>query len=378
MEYTEVKNLGIIGTGNTPSMKNSAFYDSPDIPFFKPSDISGKDIAKLHKSEYFISHNAREKARVFPKGTVLCTCIGIIGKIGIVQQESACNQQINYIIPNANFVPEFIAYSLKSQSQKMIDVGRDAPIVPIINKTKFEKIKIPICSLKEQKKIVAELDNIEEGIRVKETQLKALDELIQSRFTEMFEHIKTKDKISNLCLVNPAKPKNIDDNLLVSFLPMANVSEQGNADLSVIRKYQEVKKGFTYFQDDDILFAKITPCMENGKGALVKNLKNNIGFGSTEFHVIRVQKALIPQYLFTITQSKSFRSLAKANMTGSVGQQRVPASFIENFSIPVPPFPLQNKFAQFVQQVEKAKEIVKIQIKDLQELLALKMDEYFK
>lgn len=237
-------------------------------------------------------------------------------------------------------------------------------------------LSLPI--LETQKKIVAELDNIEEGIRVKETQLKALDELIQSRFTEMFEHIKTKDKISNLCLVNPAKPKNIDDNLLVSFLPMANVSEQGNADLSVIRKYQEVKKGFTYFQDDDILFAKITPCMENGKGALVKNLKNNIGFGSTEFHVIRVQKALIPQYLFTITQSKSFRSLAKANMTGSVGQQRVPASFIENFSIPVPPFPLQNKFAQFVQQVEKAKEIVKIQIKDLQELLALKMDEYFK
>lgn len=377
MEYTEVKNLGIIGTGNTPSMKNPAFYDSPDIPFFKPSDISD-NITKLSKSEYFISNNAREKARIFPKGTVLCTCIGIIGKIGIVQQESACNQQINYIIPNKNFVSAFIAYSLKFQKQKMIDIGKDAPIVPIINKTKFEKIQIPICSLTEQKRIVAELDNIEAGIRVKQEQLKALDELIQSRFTEMFGNIKTKDKISNLCLINPTKPKNIDDDLLVSFLPMSNVSEQGNADLSIIRKYKEVKKGFTYFQDNDILFAKITPCMENGKGALVKNLKNHIGFGSTEFHVIRIQQSLVPQYLFTITQSKSFRSLAKEYMTGAVGQQRVPASFIENFSIPVPPLPLQNQFAEFVQKVERAKEIVKIQIDDLRELLALKMDEYFK
>ena len=229
----------------------------------------------------------------------------------------------------------------------------------------------------EQKRIVAELDNIEEGIRVKQEQLKALDELVQSRFTEMFGNIKTKDKISNLCLINPTKPKNIDDDLLVSFLPMSNVREQGNADLSIIRKYKEVKKGFTYFQDNDILFAKITPCMENGKGALVKNLKNHIGFGSTEFHVIRIQQSLVPRYLFTITQSKSFRSLAKEYMTGAVGQQRVPASFIENFSIPVPPLPLQNQFAEFVQQVERAKEIVKIQIKDLQELLALKMDEYF-
>lgn len=377
MEYTEVKNLGIIGTGNTPSMKNPAFYDSPDIPFFKPSDISD-NITKLSKSEYFISNNAREKARIFPKGTVLCTCIGIIGKIGIVQQESACNQQINYIIPNKNFVSAFIAYSLKSQKQKMIDIGKDAPIVPIINKTKFEKIQIPICSLTEQKRIVAELDNIEAGIRVKQEQLKALDELIQSRFTEMFG----KRFCSNLISL-----KNIADFTIGLTYKPENVSETG----TIVLRSGNIQNNSLELKDDIIRVANIKipdnkfvkendilMCARNGsaklvgKSCLISNLKEQMAFGA----FMTVIRSRYPHFLQSFFTSSFFKAQLVNTATASVKQ--ITSKMLGDYHVIQPTDEEENQFAEFVQQVEKAKEIVKIQIKDLQELLALKMDEYFK
>lgn len=376
MEYTEVKNLGIIGTGNTPSMKNPAFYDSPDIPFFKPSDISD-NITKLSKSEYFISNNAREKARIFPKGTVLCTCIGIIGKIGIVQQESACNQQINYIIPNKNFVSAFIAYSLKFQKQKMIDIGKDAPIVPIINKTKFEKIQIPICSLTEQKRIVAELDNIEAGIRVKQEQLKALDELIQSRFTEMFE--------SNSYEVKPIR-EIVANNIQTTKKVFKKEDTIQYIDISSIDNLQHSITGTTpyivadapsraqqYIQYNDILVSTVRPNLKNI--AINKYQDTNL-IASSGFCVLRPEKCA-PEYLLYNVLSNEFTTKMISLTTGA-SYPAVRDNDVLNYAISVPPLPLQNQFAEFVQKVEKAKEIVKIQIKDLQELLALKMDEYFK
>ena len=93
-------------------------------------------------------------------------------------------------------------------------------------------------------------------------------------------------RLEDICIINPKAPVLADD-LEVSFVPMPKVGEQGEFDPSEIKEYREVKKGFTNFQNGDVLFAKITPCMENGKGAVAKDLKNGYGFGSTEFHVLR-------------------------------------------------------------------------------------------
>lgn len=377
MEYTEVKNLGIISTGNTPSMKNPAFYDSPDIPFFKPSDISD-NITKLSKSEYFISNNAREKARIFPKGTVLCTCIGIIGKIGIVQQESACNQQINYIIPNKNFVSAFIAYSLKSQKQKMIDIGKDAPIVPIINKTKFEKIQIPICSLTEQKRIVAELDNIEAGIRVKQEQLKALDELIQSRFTEMFGQRLLSarmllSEIATFTIGLTYKPENVSEKGTI-VLRSGNIQNNELALNDDIVRVANIKIPTEKFvKNQDILM-----CSRNGsaklvgKSCLICNPTEQMAFGA----FMTVIRTSYPYFLQSFFTSQFFKSQLTDVSTASVKQ--ITSKMLKNYLVIKPRAEEERQFAEFVQQVERAKEIVKIQIKDLQELLALKMDEYFK
>ena len=162
--------------------------------------------------------------------------------------------------------------------------------------------------------------------------------------------------LGKCCELNPKKPKNIADDLLVSFVPMPAVSEDGAIDCTDVREYEKVKKGFTYFQENDVIFAKITPCMENGKGAIAKRLKNGIGFGSTEFHILRPIKSVSnPYWLFTITKFESFRIAAKKVMTGTGGQLRVPISFIDNYSISLPPIELQNKFELLVKEIDKSK-----------------------
>lgn len=172
-------------------------------------------------------------------------------------------------------------------------------------------------------------------------------------------------RIGDICEVNPKKAKDprLCSDLQVSFVPMTAVSENGDIDTSETRLYDEVKTGFTYFAENDVLFAKITPCMENGKGCVARNLCNGIGFGSTEFHVLRPTEKSNPYWLYTVTVFKKFREDAAANMTGSAGQRRVPAMFLENYKISLPPIELQTQFADFIKQTDKSKYCIRLSLK---------------
>lgn len=201
-------------------------------------------------------------------------------------------------------------------------------------------------------------------MRLQKEQIEQLDTLIKFRFVEMFGMPGTDEKgwgmsvLGKCCVLNPKKGQ---DNRLrlgikVSFVPMSAITENGDIDVSEVKLYDEVKTGFTYFSENDVIFAKITPCMENGKGAVAMNLYNGIGFGSTEFHVIRpVEGVSNPYWLYFLTSFNIFRSDAVASMTGSAGQRRVPATFLENYKISIPPIELQNQFAAFVHQIDKLK-----------------------
>jgi type I restriction enzyme S subunit len=164
--------------------------------------------------------------------------------------------------------------------------------------------------------------------------------------------------LGSICVINPKKNQDqrLKSGVTVSFVPMTAVTESGEIDASTVKEYDEVKTGFTYFAENDVLFAKITPCMENGKGAVARGLRNNIGFGSTEFHVLRPLKGKTNSYwLYTLTAFPQFRTDAANIMTGSAGQRRVPASFLENYRVSVPPIELQERFADFVKQIDKSK-----------------------
>lgn len=145
-------------------------------------------------------------------------------------------------------------------------------------------------------------------------------------------------RLREIAAINPTLDKSeIEDDLLVSFVPMPAVeAETGRIDVSTHRRFAEVKKGYTSFLEGDVLFAKITPCMENGKMAVVPALKNDLGFGSTEFHVLRPADRISPDYLYYFVSSKAFRIEAERNMTGAVGQRRVPTPFLNDSEIPLP------------------------------------------
>ncbi len=152
--------------------------------------------------------------------------------------------------------------------------------------------------------------------------------------------------------LNP-KPErgSLSDDLEVSFVPMAAVGAgTGVIDPSTVRRYSEVKKGYTYFRDGDVLFAKITPCMENGKMAVASQLRNGIGFGSTEFHVLRPREGVDAHYVYHFVSSARFRAEAAHHMTGAVGQKRVPAAFLEQNEIPLPSIDEQRRI---VAEMEK-------------------------
>jgi len=143
--------------------------------------------------------------------------------------------------------------------------------------------------------------------------------------------------LASLALVNPATAfQCLGLNDSVSFIPMQDVDEQGRWHNRQERELNEVSSGYTRFQEGDILFAKITPCMENGKGCHALGLTNRVGVGSTEFHVLRPKDGAHARFIFHWTLYARLRRRAEAYMTGSAGQQRVEAKFFDRFTIPFP------------------------------------------
>jgi len=144
-------------------------------------------------------------------------------------------------------------------------------------------------------------------------------------------------RIDEVAQVNPRREAtDYQDDLSVTFVPMAAVAEDyGGIDTSILRPYGEVKMGYTQFKDGDVLFAKITPCMENGKVAVVRGIAGEHGYGSTEFHVLRPFSGVEASWIASYISQKTFRSAARQNMTGSAGQLRVPKPWLAEQPVPL-------------------------------------------
>ena len=184
-------------------------------------------------------------------------------------------------------------------------------------------------------------------------------------------------RLGDVCLINP-KPDLLEDTLQVSFVPMQKVSETGDIDVSEIKLFQEVKKGFTAFRDGDVLLAKITPCMENGKGAIAKGMSNGVGFGSTEFHVLRPNYSQITsEWLFYLTSWEVFRKDCEVHMTGSAGQKRVPKAFLDKYEIRIPTLDEQQNLVRVLDCICNLISLRKQQLAKLDELAKARFAEMF-
>ena len=257
------------------------------------------------------------------------------------------------------FFPFFISSDQFMERAVRISVGG---LSPTVNWKDLKEQEFELPSIEEQK-VLAE--KLWAAYRLKESYKKLLaatDEMVKSRFIEMFGNPLAVDqkyplkKLGECCVLNP-KRSNLDiaDDTKVSFVPMQCVDDTGHLSNVTEIPYGEVKKGFTYFAENDVLFAKITPCMENGKGALAKNLVHGTGMGSTEFHVLRpIKNESNSIWLLALTRMPIFREFASKNMSGTGGQKRVGSQFLHNFMIGLPPIELQNEFERIYNQADKS------------------------
>lgn len=372
MEYKKINELCEINIGKTPS-RNKSEYWGEGSGWLSISDLKDKFITKT-KEEITSMAISACNMKIVPRNTVVMSFKLSIGKTAILKEDMYTNEAIaNFPIKNNSLIPEYLYYAIKTLN---FDNTDRAVMGATLNKAKLNELKIPYCEINKQKEIVEVLNKAQELIDKRKEQIEALDELVKSQFIEMFgdpfndEKEFGTNKLGEVTEVNPKKAeiKELDKELLVSFVPMDRVGEKGEFNPGISKSIGEVYSGFTYFRENDVLFAKITPCMENGKGAVAVNLSNGIGFGSTEFHVLRPLKEKSNSYwIYHLTTLIEFRRLAERKMTGSAGQKRVPTDFLNNIQVVVPPIELQNQFADFVKQVDKLKFEMEKSLKELED-----------
>ncbi|HEV2452689.1 MAG TPA: restriction endonuclease subunit S [Verrucomicrobiae bacterium] len=190
-------------------------------------------------------------------------------------------------------------------------------------------------------------------------------------------------KLGDVCELNPRRPViNRSDDAETTFLPMSAIGEKGAGIMHPeVRHFAKVRRGYTYFAEGDVLFAKITPCMQNGKHAIARNLLGGIGFGSTEFHVLRPSGAILSEWILNFLLQPKVLAEAMRHFTGAVGQQRVPDDFLFDLEIPLPPKDEQRcivaRLREQMAEVERARAAVEAQLAEIEGLPAALLREAF-
>ena len=383
--------LGKIITGNTPKTSDAQNYESNDICFVKPSDFTDNEITEIHQSEFYISVYAKDKARVLPTDSILVTCIGIIGKVAINKVPCAFNQQINAIIPERKICdPRYVAYAIQNVQPQMQNTA-NAAVVPILNKTQFSNIEIPLPSLETQKQIVEFLDKVTSLISLRKQQLAKLDELVKARFVEMFgdpdQNPKgwplvsiteiIRDKASNGFF---AKRDAYKDDGNVQILGVSNVVNRmysNTKELPRTNATQAEKEKYSV-KYGDMLFCRSSLVADGiGKASIVaKGTFPNVLF---ECHVIRLSLDLqkcVPEFVQVLSTTPFFRrqiiAQSKTATMTTIGQDGILKS-----SVVLPPIDLQNQFAAFVERVDQQKQTVQQSLEKLELMKNALMQEYF-
>ena len=348
----------------------SSKYVADGIRVIRITNVQKGFVEDTNPQYYPVSEQREIEKYMLCEGDLLMSLTGNVGRVGLLSAEmlpAALNQRVACIrIRNpAVIYKPFLFHLLNSDYFENKCILASQGVAQKNMSTEWLKeYPIPSFSMDKQMEIASIFDKIDDLIARRKEQVRNMDQAVKSRFIELFGMPGTDAfgwglvPLGSTCNINPKK--SLDSRLvsgaMVSFVPMPAVTEHGEIDATAIKEYDEVKTGFTYFAENDVLFAKITPCMENGKGAVAKGLHNGIGFGSTEFHVLRpISGKTDPYWIYTLTAFSQFRMDAASNMTGSAGQRRVPASFLENYRVSLPPIALQEQFAAFVEQTDKSK-----------------------
>lgn len=389
-----------IFSGITPKSGGDAYSDRElGIPFVRSGDFleNGKiNFAELLYIKPEI-HNGIMKGSKIKQNDLLVAIVGAtIGKVGIYKdnKDANINQAIAAVRLQLTLKPEFVrAFLLTSIGQKVIDRIKRPVARANINLEEVGSFNIPNFSFSKQNKVIQAMDTAYTAKKQKEAEAQRLldsidyyllgelgielleqeENTLQSRmFTRWLSEVSggrfdapihqkkylletTKypmSRFGDCLLINPLTSfYGYSPETLATFIPMEKVSDQyGEADISGCRTLEE-SSGYTKFQNNDLIWAKITPCMQNGKSAVVTELKNGIGFGSTEFHVFRAKQKIDIRYIYGLLRLRSLRKYAVLYFSGSAGHQRVADEFFKRLSIPKPPLKKQTKIAGHITKI---------------------------
>lgn len=340
-----------IRIGGTPSRDVSEYFEGNNL-WVSVSELNGEIISDT--KEKITDEAARHSnVKLIPKGTTLVSFKLSLGKTAIAGCDLYTNEAIAALLPKDNgiLLDRYLFYLFNGKLVDLEGIKGDNIFGKSLNSEHLKKnVKIPLPPLDIQQKIVAEIEQIENKEQFVSAQIVGHYYTIEHTFDQI--EVSRTELLGNLVECNPPKV-DVPNDTLISFVEMAAVSNDGHIVGAVDRPMLEVRKGsYTYFQENDIIIAKITPCMENGKCALATGLTNGIGMGSSEFHVFRCGAEILPKYLFGYLNRQVIRQEAEKVMTGSSGHRRVPIGFYQQLLIPVLPLGDQQKIAVQIQQAE--------------------------
>jgi type I restriction enzyme S subunit len=349
--------------GNSPQKELGELATFVNGSAFKPEEWSqeGLPIVRIQNltqgdAPYNYYSGDTSKKVCLNTGDILVSWSATLGVFTWSKGPALLNQHIfKVVFDKLDIEQSFFIYTVKLALEKMADKAHGSTMRHVVKKD-FDSTKVSFPSMREQQRFVSIAEQADKS--------KFYD--FKSQFIEMFGNplsLNQKNELKRLgecCILNPRRPNiALCDTDKVSFIPMPAVSEDGYLVDMTGEEYGKVKKGFTYFENNDVLFAKITPCMENGKGAIVHGLTNGIGMGSTEFHVLRpINGISSPYWLLALTRMPIFRERAAKNMSGTGGQKRVSASYLDHFMVGLPAIEEQRRFEAIYKQADKSKSVI--------------------
>ncbi len=330
-----------IVSGGTPNSQTEEYWGG-NVPWITLVDLpSDKRITEIKSTERMITEVglANSSAKIIPVDSIVVSSRATIGRIGINRIPLATNQGFKSIVvkDKARAIPEYLAHAITKLVPEM-EAQASGATYKEITKTKFAELQIPLPPLEVQREIVAEIEGYQRVI----DGARAVVDNWRPRI-DVDPEWPVVD-VGTACIVNPRKSEvmGMYDATLVSFVPMSDMGENTMYFETKDSKYLgDVRTSYTYFRDDDVLVAKVTPCFENGKAGIAQGLSNGIGFGSSEFYILRATESVIPRWIYLCVATPDFRAWATPKMTGTGGLQRVPRSVIESYKIPLPPLETQ-------------------------------------
>ncbi|MDI9571422.1 MAG: restriction endonuclease subunit S [Pseudomonadota bacterium] len=297
------------------------------------------------------------------------------------------NQHIFLVHTSKDLEKSYAKWAINDALDDLIKAAHGAVGLAHVTRREVEALSIPLPPLPEQQRMAAILKEqmaaVDKARAAAQERLEAVKALPAAFLRQVFPQPGQPlpvgwrwVRLGEVCELNPRRPMfPRKDAEPTSFIPMEAVNSASGtvADLRT-RPFIEVKKGYTYFSDGDVLFAKITPCMQNGKHAIAQGLIDGIGFGTTEFHVLRPSEGISSEWIHFFVRQPAFLQEATEHFTGAVGQQRLPHDYLANHMIPLPPLPEQQRIAAILNEqmaaVDKARTAAEAELETINALPA--------